>query len=145
MFLFQAEDGSRFLVTDIQHIEPVTEDRPVAVVWLKGDRSVLVNQADINRLLTLPAVLAPASPDTFVLAIASGDASELDVVRRTAVVAWSMGMDGVVRPITVDGIGGDGPDLTVETPDGCVTARGARRWLSVEAWLRDQLNPAEAA
>jgi hypothetical protein len=140
-----AEDGSRFLVSDIQHVEPTTEDRPTAVVWLRGDRSVLVEKSALDRLLTLPATLAPAQPNTYVLALASGDSSELDIVRRTAVVAWSIGMDGVVRPVTVDGVAGGGHDLSVETSEGFVTARGARRWLSVEAWLRDQLNPPAAA
>jgi hypothetical protein len=145
VFLFLADDGSRFLVSDIQHIEPITEDRPTAVVWLRGDRSVLVEKSTVDRLLTLPATLVPAQPNTYVLALASGDASELDVIRRTVVVAWALGLDGVLRAVTVDGVAGDSHDLTVETSDGFVTARGARRWLSVEAWLRDQLNPPEAA
>jgi hypothetical protein len=145
VFLFLAEDGSRFLVSDIQHIEPITEDRPTAVVWLRGDRSVLVDKSAVERLLTLPATVVPAQPNTYVLALASGDSSELDVIRRTVVVAWALGLDGVLRAVTVDGVAGDADDLTIETSDGFVTARGARRWLSVEAWLRDQLNPPQAA
>ncbi|MGZ3280890.1 MAG: hypothetical protein ACXU82_17325 [Caulobacteraceae bacterium] len=122
----------------------MTEDRPTAIVWLKGDRSVVVGKPTLEQLLLLPATLIPAQPNTYLLALATGDSSELDVIRRTAVVAWATTMDGVLRPVTVDGVA-EVDDLTVETSDGFVTARGARRWLSVEAWLRDQLNPAAAA
>jgi hypothetical protein len=52
----------------------------------------------------------------------------------------------VLRALTIDGVAeGEAHGLTVETPDGFVTARGARRWLSVEAWLRDQMTVAEMA
>ena len=137
---FTAEDGSRYLVSDIQHVEPLQEERGTAVVWLKGDRSAMVTRPDLERLMMLPATLVPAQVNTYVLGLAAGDATELDVIRRTAVVAWGVCLDGVLRALTIDGVAeGDAHDLTVETPDGFVTARGARRWLSVEAWLRDQL------
>jgi hypothetical protein len=140
-----ADDGSRFLVSDIQHIEPAQDESLTVVVWLKGDRSVLVDKSTIDRLLTLPTTLSPAHPNTYVLSLASGDSTELDVIRRTIVVAWALCLDGILRAVTVDGVAGDAHELTVETADGFVTARGARRWLSVEAWLRDQMNPPIAA
>jgi hypothetical protein len=84
---FTAEDGSRYLVSDIQHVEPMQEERGAAVVWLKGDRSAMVTKPALEHLMRLPAALVPAQSNTYVLGLAAGDATELDVVRRTAVVA----------------------------------------------------------
>jgi hypothetical protein len=81
------------------------------------------------------AVIA-AVPETY-LAQAYFDDNDVEIVKSN-VIAWQVGSDRGMTPLTIDPRTTAGQEWFVIHPDGRVEADDGRAWAGVDAWIADQ-------
>ncbi|HWF77490.1 MAG TPA: hypothetical protein VN694_09970 [Caulobacteraceae bacterium] len=127
---FRTKDGRAYPVSRIRAIHP---PRPDAIsVSLDGGEVVEAWPGDIAELARRPVQAFAAQAGAYVVrideALSAGEAS------MTAVLGWSVGMDGRTYPVTVNGVNdGVAEALAVLTADGKVSRPDADLWDSIDA------------
>jgi hypothetical protein len=140
---FEADDGTLYPVKRIASI--LAEARgdksritggSVRLINLDDGTTVAAHSHAVAALLRRPAKVFDALPETFILHI-----TEVHQPRytKTPVIAWSLGLDGVVYPITPDGVNDNLDNMHyILTPDGTVTQGEVGSWRSIDVWLSDE-------
>lgn len=113
-------------------------DALVHRVDLSGDDSVEIHASTLKVILEAPAQLIPAHPGTLLLY--PGETKE-DEVATSTVIAWAVGRDGHVRPVTASGVDDDvsNPNV-IQHPDGSVSEPLVADYTSREGWLENHFS-----
>ncbi|MBO9560810.1 MAG: hypothetical protein J7515_19775 [Caulobacter sp.] len=139
---FEADDGTLYPVERIASILAPGGDvsrltgGSVRLITLDDGTTVAAYAHAVTTLLRRPAKVFEALPETFILRV-----TEVAQPRytKTPVIAWSLGLDGILYPITPDGVNDNTDDTHyVLTPDGTVTQGEIGSWLSIDTWLKDE-------
>lgn len=142
--MFVTTDLGEIPVSRVSNVRYTTNAR---VFLTLDDGSTVTSSRHWERALrTTPAHMLPATPGTYTLhgmVDAEGFAYS-----KTNVIGWVIAMDGVLYPLTVDGINDDVDEsLAIEHPDGKVDVPGDRWFDSVgewTAWAEERLRQAAA-
>ncbi len=132
MFLL-AQDGYCYPISQIVRFG-LPKDH-VVLVELTGDRLIRVDDFRIDEMYRRPVTAFAAQPETYVV---DEMPDEPGGFYKTAIVGWSVSIDGSIRPITPRGIGDDDIEYiaAVMTPDGKVCQGGLfdtiERWLEIK-------------
>ena len=138
--------GRLWNLAEIQSIGPRLSRRGAVAdpmkIWAveatsRDGRGFSIAESDLDDLLRSPVHVWPAQPGCFIVHVFV-DGPEAETA-TTTILAWALGRDGVVYPITADGVNdGMTQSMLVMTPDGEVTDPGNRSWTTLEACVAER-------
>ena len=125
---FQAEDGRDYRIDDVRSVSRMGDERLRMTLAGSDDEPVVSERAWDHSLAKYTKAFQPAQPGTYVVCLCYNENRTAAGYNRTAVLGWSIGADGFLHAVTVNGIDhGEGetppvlhPDGRVEDPFDCV-------------------------